>query len=312
MVLSLKCSKYLLSCATIINTNPSQHTHKTWIFKMSSLYERLLLMQALIYDNKSLIDSNKEDFDDKTKKLREIIDKLIENVDHIFHQYWIYSQENDFEYDGLADNYIPKFFSQKMFVSSDLSPDLYPVQGIAWVFRKPSNIDPWTSQLQSQAQFFTPLSSDLEPDITKPTYSKILVSSDMALDLDTAQGISRFFREPSNPDPNTSRLWTQTRFVTPLSCDLKPETTKPISRNIFVSSDLVPDLSACLDSGRTIARVFREPFFINSSCHDFEKSDERQKNEHSAVATYGGTSKLYIAHICIYIFFHFTEKLYGT
>ena len=36
------------------------------------------------------------------------------------------------------------------------------------------------------------------------------------------------------------------------------------------------------------------------------------KNQQSTVATHGGTSKLYIIHICIYLFFRFTAKVRGT
>ena len=68
---------------------------------ISSLDERLLLIQASVYSNKASIDSNKEYFDDKMKKLREIFDKIIENVDHLFHNYWISSQDNDVEDDGI-------------------------------------------------------------------------------------------------------------------------------------------------------------------------------------------------------------------
>ena len=63
-------------------------------------------MQASIYANKASIDANKEYYDDKIKTLREttvsIFDKLIGNVNHIFHQYQISSKENDVEYDGLS------------------------------------------------------------------------------------------------------------------------------------------------------------------------------------------------------------------
>ena len=55
--------------------------------------------------------------------------------------------------------------------------------------------------------------------------------------------------------PHTSRLRTQTRYVTPISCDLEPGITKSTSRNIFISADMDPDLSDGLDSGRAIAWV---------------------------------------------------------
>ena len=52
-------------------------------------------MQASIDSNKASVDVKKEYFDDKIKKLREevasIFDNLVENVDHIFHQYQISS-----------------------------------------------------------------------------------------------------------------------------------------------------------------------------------------------------------------------------
>ena len=107
--------------------------------------------------------------------------------------------------------------------------------------------------------------------------NRSFLSYDLAPDLDPAQGIARVFREPSNLDPRTSRHQNQTRFVTPLSCYLKHDINKPTSRTIVVLDDLDPYLSAGLDSGRVIAQVFRETFLLNSSCHDFEKSDEGQK-----------------------------------
>ena len=67
---------------------------------MSSLDDRLLLM-------KTSIDTKKEYYDDKMKKLREILasllDKLIENADYIFHQYQISSPDNYVEYDELLE-----------------------------------------------------------------------------------------------------------------------------------------------------------------------------------------------------------------
>ena len=103
----------------------------------------------------------------------------------------------------------------------------------------------------------------------------IFVSTDMAPDisagLNPCQGISRVFREPSNIDPHTSRLRSQTRFVTSLSCDIKPNITNYTSRNIFVSADLDPDMTTVIDYGRVISWVFRKLFLLNSSCHGFEK-----------------------------------------
>ena len=129
------------------------------------------------------------------------------------------------------------------------------------------------SKLQMQPQA-VPV-SDLS--ISKVTYQNILVSSDMDPDLDPVQEISRVFGKPSNHDPHTCCLWTQTRFFTPLSCDIEPDITKPTYRNIFVSSDLGTDPSAGLDSGGVIAQVFCGPFLLNSYCHDFKKVDERRK-----------------------------------
>ena len=96
-------------------------------------------------------------------------------------------------------------------------------------------------------------------------------------DPDLVQRISQVFSETSNIDPHTSRLRTQTRFFTPLSCDLEPIITMPNPKKIVVSTDLAPDMPADLNSGRVIARVFHETFLLNISCHDFEKVDEGRK-----------------------------------
>ena len=89
--------------------------------------------------------------------------------------------------------------------------------------------------------------------LSQVTPQNILVSYDLAPDPDPVQRIARDFNEPSNIDPRTSRLRTQTRFITPLSCDLEPNTTKTNYRKCFVSADLGPDMSASVDSGGVIA-----------------------------------------------------------
>ena len=109
--------------------------------------------------------------------------------------------------------------------------------------------------------------------LNKVTYQNISVSAD----LDPVQEITRVFSEPSDNDPHTSRIRTQTPFFTLLSCDIEPDITKPTSRNIFVLSDLDPDPSAGINSEGVIAQGFRGPFLLNSSCPDFEKVDEGRK-----------------------------------
>ena len=89
----------------------------------------------------------------------------------------------------------------------------------------------------------------------KVTSQNIFVQADLAPDLDPVQEISRVFRKSSNLDPHISLLRTQTRFVTILSCDLKPDITKPASSKIVVSADLYPDL----DPIHGIDRVFGKP-----------------------------------------------------
>ena len=104
--------------------------------------------------------------------------------------------------------------------------------------------------------------------LIKPTSRKIFASSDMATDLssglDYGVAIAPGFRGSSNHDPHISRLRTQTRFFTPLSCDIEPDTTKPNPRKIFASSDLAPDL----DPVQAIAPVFSETskFFTPLQC----------------------------------------------
>ena len=118
----------------------------------------------------------------------------------------------------VSDIFLSKVNPQNIFVLSDLNPDLYPFQGITWVFSK-----------------------------------------------------------PSNHDPHTSRLWTQKRFVTPLSWDLKPDITKPTSKKFFIWYDLDHDLSASNNSGWVFSVVFREPLLLSSSWHDFENPTKDKK-----------------------------------
>ena len=96
----------------------------------------------------------------------------------------------------VSDLSISKVNHQNILVSADLGIDIYHVQAIYRVFSKPSNHDPHTSRLQTQTRFFTPLSCDLEPDISLPisdfsiskfTHQKILVSDDLGIDLDPVQ-----------------------------------------------------------------------------------------------------------------------------
>ena len=91
--------------------------------------------------------------------------------------------------------------------------------------------------------------------ISRVASEKTFVSAGLAPDIDPVQGIARFFNEPSNLDPHTSRLQNQTRLITPLSCDIKTDITKPTSQKTFVLADLAPDL----DHLHAIARVFSEP-----------------------------------------------------
>ena len=180
----------------------------------------------------------------------------------------------------VFDSSLSKVTHQKILVSSDLGIDLDHVQEITRVFIEPSNHEPHISRLQNQTRLFTPLSCDLEPDISLPvsdfsiskvTHKKILVSSDLGPDLDPVQAIARVFVKPSDHEPHTSRLRNHTRFFTPLSCDIEPDILLPTSRNIVISSDMGHDPSAGLDYGGVIAQDFRGPFLLNSSCHDFEK-----------------------------------------
>ena len=82
-----------------------------------------------------------------------------------------------------SDLSLSKATSRNISFSDDLAPDLSAgigtFQGIARVFCETSNLDPHTSHLWTQTMFVTYPSCDLEPNITKPTYIKIVVSADM-------------------------------------------------------------------------------------------------------------------------------------
>ena len=81
---------------------------------MSSLDDWPLLKRALI-------DTNKEDSDEKTKIFIDtwafIIDKIVENVNHICHQYQFTSSNIDVEDDGLSE--ITKSRSKTMTYKSE-------------------------------------------------------------------------------------------------------------------------------------------------------------------------------------------------
>ena len=92
---------------------------------------------------------------------------------------------------------------RNIFVLADLYPDisagLDPGWEITQFFCELYNIDTHISHLQTQTWFVASLSFDPEPDITKPTSRKIIVSSDIYPDLssgiDYGRVISRVFHE---------------------------------------------------------------------------------------------------------------------
>ena len=114
-------------------------------------------------------------------------------------------------------------------------------------------------QMQPQAVFGSGIS------LSKVTSQNIFVSSYLAPEIYSIQGIGQFFSEPSNINPHISRLRNYTQLVTPLSCDLETDITKPNSKKIFLSDFMAPDLLAGLDSGQVIVQVFHEPFLLISS-----------------------------------------------
>ena len=57
----------------------------------------------------------------------------------------------------------------------------------------------------------------------------------------------------------TSRLWNQTRFVTPISCDPEPDITKPTSRKIAVLAKTKPYKSD--------PSIFRKPTQLTKVAH---------------------------------------------
>ena len=97
----------------------------------------------------------------------------------MFNQYQNFKRKMKHHAVSGYDLSLSKVTSQKISVPSDLAPDisdgLDPVQGIAQVFNEPYNLGPHTSRLQNQIRIVTPLSYDLKPENTKPTFSKIFV-----------------------------------------------------------------------------------------------------------------------------------------
>ena len=87
--------------------------------------------------------------------------------------------------------------------------------------------------------------------ISKVTYRNVLVLADLDIDIDYVQEIARVFSEPFNHEPHHSRLWNHTEFFTPLSCDLEPDISFPVSdfsifkvthQNVLVSADMGIDI----------------------------------------------------------------------
>ena len=83
--------------------------------------------------------------------------------------------------------------------------------------------------------------------------------------------------DPSDLDPHTSCLQNHTKSVTSLSYDFEPEITMHTSKKIIILNNIDHDLSAGLNTDQENSQVSRKKFIINSSCHDSEKVDEKQK-----------------------------------
>ena len=126
-------------------------------------------------------------------------------------------------------------------------------------------------QMQHQAVFGSGLS------LSKVTSQNIFVSDYLDPDIYSIQGNDQFFSKPSNIDPHISCLRSYSQLVTPLSCNLETDNTKPNFKKIFVSNFMAPDLSAGIDSEQVTVLGFFEPFLLISSCHDFEKVDIGRK-----------------------------------
>ena len=84
MSLIQKCSKCLYHSANIVNTNISQHTHKNFEFSIHQVW--ILLLEASI-------DNNREYYDDKMKKLMEILHLYLTSTLKL---YTIYSISTEF------------------------------------------------------------------------------------------------------------------------------------------------------------------------------------------------------------------------
>ena len=118
----------------------------------------------------------------------------------------------------LSDSSLSNITSQKIFVSDDMNPDLDPVQEIARVSREASEFFTTIQCLCDLDPMF--VSSNLPSDPSADLASReIVVSSDLAPDLDPVQAIAPVFSETSN-------------FFTLLQCDLEPEINKYTSSKI--------------------------------------------------------------------------------
>ena len=99
--------------------------------------------------------------------------------------------------------------------------------------------------------------------LTKPTFRKIVVSSD--LDPDTSAGlnseevIAQVFRGPSNHQQDQTMLRNFKLQMKPQAVPVSDFSilTQPKSRKTVASSDLYPDPSARPDSGGVISQGFR-------------------------------------------------------
>ena len=167
-------------------------------YKISSSEEALAClrkMTKICLDLKEINQRNTKIVDDLREHLRLGLNKVHQR-DQIMLQNFKLQMQSMVNLLTVSDLSISKVTSKKIFVSDDLNTDIDPVQEIARVSSETS-------------EFFTPIqylcdlypmfvSSNLTPDPSADLASReIVVSSDLAPDLDPVQAIAPVFSETS-------------------------------------------------------------------------------------------------------------------
>ena len=148
----------------------------------------------------------------------------------------------------VSDLSLSKVTSQNIFVSAKTKPSKYDPSSF-WTPTQLTKLDHLRQLIPLPCKIVVKsglggVAEDKNLTITQLTSEDSISKSETSCLRNPTQVIKVSSCQQLNiPKSETSPLWTKTRFATPLSCDLKPDITKPNSRKISVSAKTKPSNS---------------------------------------------------------------------